>query len=103
MREILIGVARIEATITYGDLAAQLQTIAPHPGSYVFQALLRELCREEEDAGRGMLCALVVAKATGIPGQGFFKGMIHNGREQTDTQGWHAECDRLYALWQDME
>ncbi len=102
MREILVGVARLRTTITYGELAAQLRTIAPHPGSYVFQAILRDLCFAEEAAGRGMICALVVAKATGIPGQGFFKAMIRNGRDCADPQAcWQAECERLYALFEE--
>lgn len=104
MREVLIGVAKLQATITYGDLAAQLRTISPHPGSYVFQALLRDLCREELAAGRGMLCALVVAKATGIPGQGFFKALIGLGRDCSEIETcWQEECQRVYAVWNDAD
>ncbi len=104
MREVLIGVAKLQATIPYGDLAAQLRTISPHPGSYVFQALLRDLCREELAAGRGMLCALVVSKATGIPGQGFFKALISMGRDCRDINlCWQEECQRVYAVWSDAD
>lgn len=96
----LIGLAKLEATITYGDLTAQLTTIAAHPGAYVFHALLRAVCHDEDAAGRGMICALVVSKATGIPGQGFFKAMVKNGRDCSDQKAcWQAECQRLYRIW----
>jgi len=100
IRQILIGVAQVQTTITYSELAAQMQTISPHPGAYVLHGLLRVVCQEEEAAGRGMLCALVVAKATGRPGQGFFKTMIKIGRDCADLEAcWQAEIERLYAVW----
>ena len=79
IRHFMIAVAKLKITITYGELAAQMMTMSPHPGSYVFHALLRNVCRDEREAGRGMLCAVVVSKAKGIPGQGFFKAMIKQG------------------------
>lgn len=100
IRGILIQIAKLRTTITYGELAAQLTTIRPHPGAYVFHALLRDICHEEEQLGRGMLCAVVVTKATGIPGQGFFKAMIKNERDcRHPKQCWKAEIERLYAIW----
>ncbi len=100
IRELMIAVATLKTTITYGELAAQMMTISPHPGSYVFQALLRDVCKDEREAGRGMLCAVVVSKVKGIPGQGFFKAMIKQGYDCTDIQAcWQNEIDRLYEIW----
>lgn len=100
IREKMIQVAKLHTTITYGDLAAQLTTIAPHPGAYVFHALLREVCSDERKAGRGNLCAVVVSKAKGIPGQGFFKMLIQHGVDCTDVQAcWETEIARLYEIW----
>lgn len=100
IRARLIELARLRTTITYGDLTAQLTTIAAHPGSYVFHALLREVCYAEYEAGRGMLCALVVSKATGRPGQGFYKALIQRGYDCTDLEAcWQAACAALYAYW----
>lgn len=100
IREKMIAVAALHTTITYGELAAQLTTIAPHPGSYVFHALLRAVCSAEYEAGRGMLCAVVVSKATGRPGQGFFKTMLQRGYDCSDLEHcWQSACDEIYAYW----
>lgn len=100
IREIMIGVARLGTTITYGELTAQLTTVSAHPGSYVFHALLRDICREEFEAGRGHLCAIVVSKATGIPGQGFFKMLAKRGYDCADLHVcWQAVCGTLYEYW----
>ncbi|MEO1287927.1 MAG: hypothetical protein AAFV93_09165 [Chloroflexota bacterium] len=100
IRHILIGVAKLETTITYGELASQLMTISPHAGSYVFHALLRAVCKAEREAQRGHLCAVVVSKATGIPGQGFFKMMMKHGYDCHDQKAcWQSEINRLYEIW----
>lgn len=100
IRKKMITVAQLETTITYGDLAAQLTSVVFHPGAYAFHALLREICYEEDDAGRGMLCAVVVSKAHGIPGQGFFKAIAKRGRDCSDPlQCWQAECTFVYEVW----
>lgn len=102
IREMMIAVAKLRTTITYGEMTAQMLTISPHPGSYVFHALLRDVCVAEREAGRGMLCAVVVSKATGLPGQGFFKAMVKNGRDCSDIQRcWEIEIERLYEIWRD--
>jgi hypothetical protein len=104
MRALVIACARAEALITYGELAARMTVIAPHPGAYVFQALLREMCREEEQAGRGMLCALVVSKASGMPGAGFFKALIHAGEDCSDQQQcWQKYVQQVYDYWRDAD
>jgi hypothetical protein len=101
MRAICIMVCRLRGTITYGEVAARMQAISANPGSYVFQAILRDMCREEENAGRGMLCAVVVQKATGHPGAGFFKAVVQRRANCTDDgmDCWRAECEQLYDYW----
>jgi hypothetical protein len=100
VRALMIGIAKLRTTITYGDFVAQLQTVTFHPGAWAFHALLREICFEEDDAGRGMLCAVIVSKATGQPGQGFFKALARRGRDCQDlTACWRAELARVYTIW----
>lgn len=102
IRHILVGVAKLQTTITYGELATQLTTISPHPGSYAFHALLRIVCKSEREAQRGNLCAVVVSKAHGMPGQGFFKMLMKQGYDCTDTKAcWEKELARLYDIWAD--
>lgn len=96
--DILVATARERAFITYGECTARLQTLHAHPGSYVFTALLREVCGEQERLGHGMLCALVVQKASGKPGHGYWLGM---DCPQADLEAcWRAECDFVWDYWQ---
>jgi hypothetical protein len=102
MRDILIGCARERRTITYGELCARLTTVTLHPHTFVFTRLLRETCTRAADAGDGPLCALAVAKATGMPSGGYF------AREISDLNGpdglealWRAELDEVFARWAD--
>jgi hypothetical protein len=85
-------------------LAAQLTNVAFHPGAYGFHALLRDVCRDERQAGRGMLCALVVRQSDGRPGQGFFKAMLKAGRDcHTPEECWRAEVENVYRIWSDTD
>lgn len=95
----LIALAKARQTITYSELARQLGIHHRHPA---FMQILGEICREEEAEGRGMLCALVVAKATGIPGGGFFAGAAAWGRDVSEMeQSWREECERVFEAWAD--
>ena len=78
-----------------------MRTVNPHPGSYVFQAILREMCFSEEAAGRGLLCALVVNQSKGIPGAGFFRALGQERPQFADDlqAGWREECEFLYQFW----
>lgn len=100
LHDILIGLAKQRQTITYGELSTRMTVISPHPAAYVFHALLRAVCDVEASAGRGLICALVVSKATGIPGQGFFKLMISKERDcSNQRQCWQVELERIYKNW----
>ena len=99
MRVELIELAKQGRVVTYGELALMLPVYV-HPGSYAFTRLLAQICSEELRAGHGMLCALVVSKATGIPGAGFFRGMAEYGRDMSDLEAcWRAEVERVFAQW----
>lgn len=99
MRVELIALAKAGRVVTYGELALLLP-IYVHPGSYAFTRLLGEVCIAEERAGHGLLCALVVSRATGIPGAGFFRGMAERGYDMTDLEAcWRAEVERVFDHW----
>ncbi|MBK8020691.1 MAG: hypothetical protein IPK19_04480 [Chloroflexi bacterium] len=96
----LIALAKARQIITYSDLALRLPSVYVHPGSYAFTRLLGEICDLEEEAGRGMICALVVSKATGMPGAGYFRGAAHRGRDVSDLDRcWQEECERVFDAW----
>ena len=99
MRTELIELAKQKRIVTYSDLALLLPVYI-HPGSYAFTRLLGQVCEAEEQAGHGLLCALVVSKATGIPGGGFFRGMAGRGIDTSDLESaWRAEVDRVFDFW----
>lgn len=99
MRVELIDLAKQKRIVTYSELALLLPVYV-HPGSYAFTRLLGQVCEAEEQAGHGMLCALVVSKATGIPGAGFFRGAAEHGRDASDPERcWRDELERVFAYW----
>lgn len=102
IRQFMVNLAKLGTTITYGEMTAQLQTVTFHPGAYGFHALLRDVCFAEYEAGRGMLCAVVVSKATGKPGQGFFKALVTRRECQNNDLDacWRDELQKLYTYWQ---
>ncbi len=102
MYAVLIDCARRRETITYSDVAQRIDTAYLHPGSYTFLRILGSICQEEDDAGRGLICALVVSKLTGIPGGGFFRALAGYGRDTSDAEAaWREECERVFAAWAD--
>lgn len=100
IRSILIDLARARRTITYTELCLLIPRVRLHPHSFVFTALLREVCSEEEAAGHGMLCALVVSKLTGMPGAGYFRSATFSDRDISDPEAsWRADLEAVFAYW----
>jgi len=100
MRAILHEQARARQTITYGELAGRLTSVTLHPYSFIFTRLLQEVCGEEERAGHGQLCALVVSKATGMPSGGYFGMAAKQGLPTSDLEArWQEDLQALYDLW----
>ncbi|MCS7071824.1 MAG: hypothetical protein NZM00_09990 [Anaerolinea sp.] len=101
IRAVLIDYAKQRRTITYSELARQLQTCTVHPHSFIFAHLLRAACRQAVEAGEGFLCALVVRHQTGIPGAGYFRR--DDLPPDLDTSAlealWRRELDQVFARW----
>lgn len=73
LKEALVEVARNRGTITYGEIAPLLglNTRLSCDRTRLMR-VLHSVCGGEKDCGMPLLGAVVVAKATGIPGKGFF-------------------------------
>ena len=100
MRDSMIAAARERRTMTYTELAESLHTVYLHPHSYLFAHLMREVCREEEAKGHGMLCALVVSKQTGMPGGGYFRLAALRGLDPSDLDAmWRQDLESLFSIW----
>jgi hypothetical protein len=102
-REQLIAVAKRSGTITYGELASKVRSISFAADDDPFHKLLGQISIEENDAGRGMLSALVILKVghrEGYPGAGFFDLARLLGRHITDRdQFWIEEVGRVIEAW----
>lgn len=102
MRAAMIVAARAGKTITYSELAAQLETAYVHPHSFLMTRLLTEIGREEIAAGRGVLPAVVVSKATGMPGGGYFRASALQGADMSDLEAaWRDDLESVFAYWQE--
>jgi hypothetical protein len=100
IRDILIELARMERTISYSELAAQVTTAYMHPRAPGFHSILRDICRDEIAAGRPVIGVLVVNKKTGICGQGYFKFAAQMGADVSDVEAyWQAEFERVCEYW----
>jgi len=86
LRDLLVGIAARGETITYQALREELQLEGDLvPG-------LRHLAESEDDAGRGLLTAVVVRADTGRPGTGWFRLAAARGRDVTDAdRAWRSE------------
>jgi hypothetical protein len=87
---------------TYGDLVNALKPIIDFvtPRNAVFHCLLGQISDDEEEAGRGLLSALVVHSQDLRPGAGFYEGAEQWGRDITDRDKcWMDEVKRLNEIW----
>lgn len=105
MRAIMIATARARSTMTYSELAVELQTARVHYHSFLMAKLLNEIGSEEIQAGRGVLPAVVVRKSTGIPGGGYFResalafGTPENAPPPELEAMWRADLEAVYDYW----
>lgn len=94
---VLRETARHRTLITYGSVTEQLLAVHAHPGSYVFTAMLRETCHDEARETGVILCALVVSKATGKPGGGYYQGMACASGDLDEC--WQREREAAYSYY----
>jgi len=86
LRDRLVEVAARGETITY----EQLRRDVGFEGDLVPR--LRSLSVAEDDAGRGLLTAVVVRSDSGLPGDGWFRLAEERGRNPSDPMAmWEAE------------
>ena len=100
--EILVSRAPISnPTITYTQLAEQIQTVPLAAQSAELAVALVAISAVEEAAGRGMLSALVIhSSGDKLPGAGFFAQAADFGRDITNRRTcWRAELARVCAYW----
>jgi hypothetical protein len=101
MRHILIERAKLRGMMPYSELVQKLESIRLEANSYALFAMLGEVSREEDQAGRGMLTVIVVHKSGDMqPGPGFFELAQLLGRDTSDILAcWVAELKKVHAYW----
>jgi len=101
MRYVLSERAKVRGMIPYSELVQKVQSIVFEPDSFAFHAMLGEISREEDAAGRGMLSVIVVHKYGDMqPGKGFFELAKELGRDTKDILAcWVEEFNKVHAFW----
>jgi hypothetical protein len=100
-KQVLAEYARRRQMITYTDFVARIRSISLEPHDLPLAALLGEISREEEAAGRGMLSALVVHKVGDYqPGPGFFELARELGHKVKDVEKfWIQQVKLIFEAW----
>lgn len=91
LRDILEEVAARGTTITYRELADELDIASPHVIRQVGDLLERTM-REDAAVGHPFLASVVVSQAEGLPRRGFFERARRLGRYQGDAEGPEARA-----------
>jgi hypothetical protein len=93
LRDRLIEIAARGDTISYEQLRVELGLA----GDLV--PMLRALSIAEDEAGRGLLTAVVVRPDSGMPGDGWFRLAEQRGRSGSDRVAmWNDERTRLREM-----
>lgn len=96
---VLEEVARARETITYEGLLSRLADRDPALAAAAREdlaALLRRVSIAEDDAGRGLLTAVVVREGSGLPGGGWFRLAAARGRDGEPESVWRDELTRVW-------
>ena len=93
--------SREDGFITYSELAEQITVMQVEARDPKLFKLLEEISTAEDEAGRGMLSAIVVHKTGGMrPGQGFFDLAKELGRDTSnDDACWLTEVATVRDYW----
>lgn len=98
----LISIAEAKTTITYQELASVHGLTMDNPASRARLAdLLGQISAEEYKNGRPLLSVLVVNKASGMPGQGFFHLAKRLGShdQRDDLTFFVSELKKVHEYW----
>lgn len=95
VHDVLVDVARRAQTITYAQLLDRAGDDVRALLRSDMARVLRRISIEEDDAGRGLLSALVVRDDTGRPGKGWFELAGQRGRPAATTDPERAWADEV--------
>lgn len=101
VRRLLETMPEARLPITYHQVAEALDLTPPRTIRRVAQAL-ETLMREDAEAGRPFIAALVISRRGDLPGRGFFDLAVELGRFPADPaqciEAYREECRRALAV-----
>jgi molybdopterin synthase catalytic subunit len=100
-RAAMIARARLRGMIPYSDLVKEIGAASFRAHDTRLFHMLAEIAIEENEAGRGMLSAVVVHKNGDMqPGAGFFVLGQHLGYDTKDVlKFWIEQLKKVHAYW----
>jgi hypothetical protein len=99
-RDAMIAQARKRRTIAYSALVKKISTITLGAHDPRLNFLLYQISCEEDDAGRGLLSAVVVLIGEPGPGGGFYTMAKERGRNTDDyVKCWIEELNKVHEYW----
>lgn len=98
--ELLSARAKAGKTISYSEVVALVHEVHSEPDSHALAAMLGEIAKSEDEAGRGMLSVAVVHKTGNMmPGPGFFELASKLGKDVSDKEKmWVEEFRKVVSL-----
>ena len=98
--DLLAEVARAGDTITYAELLEAIEARDPdlrERAEADLASVLRAVSVAADEAGQGLLTAVVVRSGSGLPGGGFFELAAERGRDVADRPtAWRRELSRVH-------
>lgn len=103
LRQCLVRAARARRTVTYGEVARQFGFPWSQGTQSALVATLMRIGEENRRRGEPQLMALVVNKAHGRPGQGYFQAVGLGASPQSEQRSQHArEVEEVWVFeWPD--
>jgi hypothetical protein len=95
---ILLAAAGRREVLTYQQFSGRLRDrgVEVHHRSPRMVKLLLAISERRAARGHGLLSALVVTSASGLPGEGFFDLAARHGRRGDHRTVWEQERDRVF-------
>lgn len=100
VRGLLVRCARERMTTTYSAVSEAAAPAWLPPYSYGMVAMLDEVCSAEDVARGIVLASLVCTKATGMPGEGYFRHAERLRSDAVDRRAfWASEVERVFQAF----
>ncbi len=101
-KDALAARAKVRGMMSYSELTTKIKTISFNHDDPIYNRwFLRDISVDEDNAGRGMMTAMVVYKEGSMePGPGFYELATELGRDTSDIDKcWIEELHKVHRAW----